>query len=97
VGSNLGNDIGTTDVALRVTFPHTLTLARTHTHKGIEFVFSGIPPAQSMDVLGYMLADDHIKLTLTSRSPIRPSFLATLVAALALVQRWTAQTSSTDA
>ncbi|ELR23398.1 Choline/Carnitine oacyltransferase superfamily protein [Acanthamoeba castellanii str. Neff] len=75
VGSNLGNDAGMSP---------TSNLLRAW----IEFVFSGIPPAQSMDVLGYMLADDHIKLTLTSRSAIRRSFLPTLVTALALVQRW---------
>jgi len=63
---------------------------------GIEFVFSGIPPEQSMDVLGYMLADDHIKLTLTSRSAIRRSFLPTLVTALSLVQRWARRRAATS-
>ncbi len=50
-----------------------------------------------MDVLGYMLADDHIKLTLTSRSAIRRSFLPTLVTALAIVQRWVRRRAATIA
>jgi len=55
---------------------------------GVDFVFSGLPPIKSPNVLGYMLLYDHINITFTSRKEVTSIFLPTLVASLALVHQW---------
>jgi len=55
--------------------------------EGIQFVFSGIPPIQSdMNVIGYMLLDDRIAFTFTSRLPLdKEKLLSCMTSALSLV------------